>query len=146
MLSWKWRIDCWSFQQMLGKETLHSSCFSKTASTITATIKQSFSPAIHFWQGTGVYRSDGKTLLLSLESSEVWKKKNVTTDEMNVNKHAELPYKLVYYKLKGTPYKSISKSLSKFHSLNYHLESLLYKNRFLYAFTLQQLFYILCTL
>ena len=41
---------------------------------------------------------------------------------------------------------SIFKSLSKFHSLNYHLKSLLHKNCFLYVSTLQQLFYNLCTL
>jgi hypothetical protein len=59
---------------MLGKETLRSSCFANTASTITATRKQGFSPAIHFLQGTGVNRSDGKTLWLSLESSEACEK------------------------------------------------------------------------
>jgi hypothetical protein len=41
---------------------------------------------------------------------------------------------------------SIFKSLSKSHSLNQHLGSHLHKNRFLYIFTLQQLFYIPCAL
>ena len=41
---------------------------------------------------------------------------------------------------------SIFKSLSKFYSLNYLLESLLHKNCFLYTFTLQRFFLILCTL
>jgi hypothetical protein len=42
--------------------------------------------------------------------------------------------------------KSISKSFPKSHFLNQHLESHLHKNRFLYLFTLQQLFYIPCAL
>ena len=42
--------------------------------------------------------------------------------------------------------KRIFKSLSKFHSLNHHLESHVHKNRPLYIFTLQQFLYILFTL
>ena len=42
--------------------------------------------------------------------------------------------------------KSISRSVSKSHILNHHLESHLHKNRFLYLFTLQQFFYISCAL
>ena len=41
---------------------------------------------------------------------------------------------------------SISESFSKFKPLNYHLESLMHKYRFLYVFTLQQFFHILCIL
>jgi len=39
-------------------------------------------------------------------------------------------------------YKSISDSISKFYSLNYYFKNYLYKNHFLYLFTLQHFFYI----
>jgi hypothetical protein len=43
--------------------------------------------------------------------------------------------------------KSISKSLSKFYSINHHLESHLHENHFLYIFTFQQFFlFLMCTL
>jgi hypothetical protein len=45
-----------------------------------------------------------------------------------------------------TSFKSIFNSLSKFDSLNYHLENYLHKNHFLYIFNLQQLLYILFAL
>jgi len=56
---------------------------------------------------------------------------------------SQVRYLISYYR---TAYKSISKSLFKFHSVNYHLESHVHKNRSLYIFTLQQFFYILFTL
>jgi hypothetical protein len=37
----------------------------------------------------------------------------------------------------------MSESLYKFHFLNYHLDSYLYKNHFVYLFSLQHLFYML---
>jgi hypothetical protein len=48
----------------------------------------------------------------------------------------------VFWNLRWLYYKSVSKRLFKSHSLNHHLESYLHKNRFLYLFTLQRLFYI----
>ena len=54
------------------------------------------------------------------------------------------------YILDGTVYKtkrkSISKSFSKFHSLNYYFETLLHKDLSLYVSIFQQFFYIFSTL
>ena len=59
---------------------------------------------------------------------------------ISIRLYAEQDY--LSNKLQDVGSKSISKSLSKFDSLNQYLESHLHKNHFLYLFTLQQFFYI----
>jgi hypothetical protein len=62
----------------------------------------------------------------------------------NIDTDARLEPSGIYLSIKLS--NSISKSISESHFLNYYLKNHLYKNRFVYLFTLQQFFYISCAL